>query len=534
VLALRSSLQTSRELGHIRLGALPGLEPFPTVEIHKHLTAALLCGRSAAFCRLGAAWRAVCDAEAAVESFCEWGTPHLRLGEALCSAGEAAAALTCFRRAAAFSPSDEGASARLTTQTAAALGMAAGAAPPASLNPEAAWLRKGGGHGRAWLELRSSAAALGLGLGEDLWAGAAAVQRRASRSTRRASSDFPHFPDFPDFPELDGAELQLHPLHSAALSFGGDVGAFLAEQQKLVEASIGVCAAHPGLELHSVLEAGLDSLDHPQRALCALAMATILSWLADHGAAAGFLTRALSALHAVPHPPTCAEVHSHWVSILLCNRSLARLRCGDARGAGEDAGSAVALTPQSARARARAGDACAAQGDWRGAAAHFSSAADLAPPGSEAAAAASARLAVANRNGKGGADDAPPNSNSIPAQQETDTPAGSPRGGRASPVPLSGLSLGRKRSGLELSESGEAELEGMTGDGKRSRSASPVPRAVSPAPGFSPAQGGADQAEFERQLMEAFASAEALGGESGLFGGGIGGGYGEDFLLGDF
>ena len=54
----------------------------PTVEIHKHLTATLLCNRSVCFLRMGNTWRALADAEGAMQAFVEWGLCHFRRGSA--------------------------------------------------------------------------------------------------------------------------------------------------------------------------------------------------------------------------------------------------------------------------------------------------------------------------------------------------------------------------------------------------------------------------------------------------------------------
>jgi len=367
--ALKSGVQTSRELGRIRLGNMAGMDA-PTVEIHKHLAAALLCARSACWRRLGNAWRALCDAECAMETFVEWGTCHARLGEALESCGDMAAALRSYRRAVAFSPGVSEFQGRLDALLLTVLGLGSNnGSAPVLANPEARWVAQGGGPPRLWLPLRCATCTVALDLGASL------------------------------FDSTD------------ALSLGGiaDCGDFYAEQQQLVEAALGVVAAHcadpasstlhlDAAALEGVLEAGVEQerYDPCRKAFMALSVGCILSWLADYEAAAGFFSRAIEASEQ-----GARGAQDTWLGTLLCNRALCRLRCGAASGAGEDAERARMYCPLCPRAHARCGDVAAAGGDWAQAASHYTASLKLCVPGSTQAMDAASRLAVASRAGRG-------------------------------------------------------------------------------------------------------------------------------------
>jgi len=352
VSAFQHGVQTSRELGRIRLGNMPGMDA-PTVEIHKHLTGALLCNRSACWRRMGNAWRAIADAEAAIETFVEWGTCHARLAEALESCGDAAAALRSYRRAVAFSPGVPEFQARLDALLRCVLGSAEPLGGPLA-NPEARWVAGGGGPPRLWLELRAACCCASLDLGDSLW---------------RATETLSH----------------------------GDCGVFYAEQQQFIEAALGVVASNAGFAmLEGVLEAGLEHFDKAKKAFVSLAVGNIFAWVGDYDAAIAFFSKGVEAVEAgVRRSP------EDWLVTLLCNRALCRLRMGDGDGAASDARRALGCRPDWPRAHARAGDCASESGDWAGAAGHYSAALKLCAPGSPLAMDVNSRLAAASRAGPG-------------------------------------------------------------------------------------------------------------------------------------
>jgi len=483
VLALRGSdcVQTSRELGRIRLGGLPGMDDAPTVEIHKHLTASVLCHRSACWRRLGNAWRALADAEAATETFVEWGTCHARMGEALEAAGDAAAALRSYRRAAAFSPGVPAFAARLDDLLAQLLG-GGGAVPLA--NPEARWVAQGGGASMLWAQLRAASCVLSVGMGDELWR----------------------------LPEAALPQPQGGPPATAAEAVRCDCGPFFAEQQRLLEVALGVVAGNTGLATTElVLEAGIERLPPVRRCLTAHALACILSWLGDFESAAGFSDRALAALAEAQRSGSSGV--ALWGSLLHCNRSVARLRAGDVAGARADAEAAARLCPAAPRPHARLGDAAASGGDWAAASAHFADALSRCEPGSAAAVDAGSRLALASRGGRGGG-------GGIGGTPPRRTPAASPAGspllrpsdpghsvGRSlsSASLLDALSLGGKRRGeaAQLEEPPPATAAG------RSPSKSPKRSRPTTPEGERGGEEGVDAA-FQARLAAALAaSAEA-------------------------
>jgi tetratricopeptide (TPR) repeat protein len=459
VAAFQHGVQTSRELGRIRLGNMPGMDA-PTVEIHKHLTGALLCNRSACWRRLGNAWRAVADAEAAIETFVEWGTCHARLGEALEACGDLAAALRSYRRAVAFSPGVPEFQQRLDALLLCVLGIES--LPPgahaggagALANPEARWVAAGGGPPRLWLELRAASCCVSLDLGESLW---------------RATD---------------------------ALAFS-DVGTFYAEQQQFVEAALGVVASNAGFAmLEGVLEAGIEHFDKSRKAFVALAVGNIFAWVGDYDAAASFFGRAIEAVECgVRRAPEA------WLGSLLCNRALCRLRGGDASGAAEDAERALCYRPEWPRAHARAGDCAAEGGDWAAAAAHYAAALKLCVPGSADAMDVNSRLAVASRAGRGAA-------GALGAPGGAESPL--PRSRAASPLPPPGSAgasgggsartLQRATSTTSLGEGLDLTSGGEEGDEARVQAALSTyirnrrrsgKRHTAPAPGA----GGDDDAD---------------------------------------
>ena len=381
--ALHGGVQVSRQVGRIRLGNLPGLAS-PTVAIHQHLAAALLCARSGCWRRLGNAWRALCDAEAAVETFPEWGTSHARLGEALESVGDAAAALRSYRRAVAFSPGVADFSARLNALLLRVLGLssnlggAPGAPPPGLANPEARWVAAGGGPPRLWLELRAVSCCMSLDLGIHLW-----------REGQQGGSGL------------------LDPLTA------GDQGAFVAEQQQLLEAALGVVAgnAELGTTVEHVLEAALeqDDMAGSTRGHVTLVLGCLFAWCQDTQLAVTFLTRSLDAFQAckaaLPGSSSSssgeAKAMDAWAAVVLRNRALCRLRLGDSQGAATDSAAARSLAPQCPMSHARCGDVSASAGDWAAAAAHYTAALKLCDPGTPTAIDAASRLAVASNGGRG-------------------------------------------------------------------------------------------------------------------------------------
>ena len=371
--ALHGGVHVSRQVGRIRLGNLPGLAS-PTVAIHQHLAAALLCARSGCWRRLGNAWRALCDAEAAVETFPEWGTSHARLGEALESVGDAAAALRSYRRAVAFSPGVADFSARLNALLLRVLGLssnlggAPGAPPPGLANPEARWVAAGGGPPRLWLELRAVSCCMSLDLGIHLW-----------REGQQGGSGL------------------LDPLTA------GDQGAFVAEQQQLLEAALGVVAgnAELGTTVKHVLEAALeqDDMAVSTRGHVTLVLGCLFAWCQDTQLAVTFLTRSLDAFQAcraaLPGNSSSsgeAKAMDAWAAVVLRNRALCRLRLGDSQGAATDSAAARSLAPQCPMSHARCGDVSASAGDWAAAAAHYTAALKLCDPGTPTAIDAASRL----------------------------------------------------------------------------------------------------------------------------------------------
>jgi tetratricopeptide (TPR) repeat protein len=409
VAAFQHGVQTSRELGRIRLGNMPGMDA-PTVEIHKHLTGALLCNRSACWRRMGNAWRAISDAEAAIETFVEWGTCHARLAEALESCGDAAAALRSYRRAVAFSPGVPEFQTRLDALLRCVLGSSDVLGGPLA-NPEARWVAGGGGPPRLWLELRAACCCASLDLGDALW---------------RATESLQH----------------------------GDCGAFYAEQQQFIEAALGVVASNAGFAmLEGVLEAGIEHFDKPKKAFVSLAVGNIFAWVGDYDAASAFYSKGVEAVESgVRRSP------EDWLVTLLCNRALCRLRLGQRDAAASDARRALSCRPDWPRAHARAGDCAAEAADWAGAAGHYSAALKLCAPGSPLAMDVNSRLAAASRAGRG----APSPLGSAGGGSGSESPL-LPRSAASSPLPGSGggrltrnASNSSFREGaLDLGEGGE-------------------------------------------------------------------------------
>ena len=421
------SLHISRQVGRIRLGNLPGLAA-PTVSIHQHLAAALLCARSACWRRLGNAWRALCDAEAAVETFPEWGTPHARLGEALESVGDAAAALRSYRRAVAFSPGVADFGARLDALLLRVLGLGGGGgghlpAPGLLANPEARWVAAGGGPPRLWLELRSVCCCMSLDLGTALW-------------------------------RMQGQQGGgLDPL------LAQDQGAFVADQQQLLEAALGVVVSATDqlcASLEGVLDAGLEESgrQHWQKGHTALALGCLLAWCHDAATATHFFTRALDAFSDACNAPGV----DHWRALTLRNRALCHLRTGDNHSALQDATAGRNLAPQCAAAHARCGDVSATAGDWAAAAAHYTAALKLCEPGTAAAMDAASRLAVASNGGRGAT--GPLGGQPTPQGSPVPSPCGSPllHGGRGS--------SGAGGDGMPRTKSDSSLMEALTLGGK--------------------------------------------------------------------
>ena len=432
VAALHGGVTVSRQVGRIRLGNLPGLAS-PTVAIHQHLAAALLCARSGCWRRLGNAWRALCDAEAAVETFPEWGTSHARLGEALESVGDAAAALRSYRRAVAFSPGVADFSARLNALLLRVLGLsssvggAPGAPPPGLANPEARWVAAGGGPPRLWLELRAVSCCMSLDLGIHLW-----------REGQQGGSGL------------------LDPLTA------GDQGAFVAEQQQLLEAALGVVAgnAELGTTVEHVLEAALqqDDMGDSARGHVTLVLGCLFAWCQDTQRAVTFLTRSLDAFQAaraaLPGGGSSgdAKAMDAWAAVVLRNRALCRLRLGDSQGAAADAAAARLLAPHCPMSHARCGDVSASAGDWAAAAAHYTAALKLCDPGTPTAIDAASRLAVASNGGRG-ATGTLGGAGGTPQGSPVPSPCASPLlAGGASPSGGGSDALRRQRSNSNLIE----------------------------------------------------------------------------------
>ena len=193
----------------------------------------------------------------------------------------------------------------------------------------------------------------------------------------------------------------------------GDQGAFVAQQQQLLEAALGVVAgnAELGTTVEHVLEAALeqDDMAGSTRGHVTLVLGCLFAWCQDTQLAVTFLTRSLDAFQAckaaLPGSSSSssgeAKAMDAWAAVVLRNRALCRLRLGDSQGAATDSAAARSLAPQCPMSHARCGDVSASAGDWAAAAAHYTAALKLCDPGTPTAIDAASRLAVASNGGRG-------------------------------------------------------------------------------------------------------------------------------------
>lgn len=282
-------------------------------------------------------------------AFVEWGSCHFRLGEVLLSVGDVKGALRSFQRAVAFSPDQTEYQVRLEALEEQA---DLDEDTPSGSNPEVAWVTRGGGPARVWIELRNVSCTASLDLGTELW-----------RS-------------------------------SEALA-GGDVGVCYAEQQQLLEAALSVVASNTGFAtLEGVLEAGLERFDLSRRAFVCLALGNILAWVGDNEGAASFYS---SGIDAVPSAGVRQEL---WLGVLLCNRAYCKLRLGDTNGALGDAERCLKMRPDWHKAHTRLGCIKCEAGQWQAAAAHFHTGLALAGGDTAESVDANSRMCVANLRGR--------------------------------------------------------------------------------------------------------------------------------------